>query len=326
MKTAVWMYLGVPALALSTIASTAVAQGNYPSAPIKIVWGYTPGATGDLVARLLAQNLSSQMNANVLVENKPGANGNISAELVAKSKPDGYTLLFNSPGLVVSRVIGEKLGYDLFKDLTPIARVASAPYFLVVTPALPANTVAEFIAYVRSHPDKLAYASSGNGSSPHLGTLLFLQAHGLTALHVPYKGTAPSMTDLAAGRIQFRFTDPKAALPMVKDKRLKAIAFAGLKRSPLMPELPTMVESGMPGFEVGTWFSMMAPANTPPAIVKRLSGEIVKALQNPEVKARLEQQGVGPTGSSPENYGAYLRSEAKRWGKVVKTAGIKAGN
>ena len=323
MKMSVRFVSAVLAAALSATTVIATAQDGFPSATIRIVWGYTPGATGDLVARLLAQNFSTQMNATAVVDNKPGANGNISAEFVAKSRPDGHTLLFNSPGLIVSRVIGEKLGYDLFKDLTPVARIASAPYFLIVAPSLPVNTVAEFVAHLKANPDKLTYASSGNGSAPHLGTLLFLQAHGLTSVHVPYKGTVPATADLIAGRIDYRFSDPGAVLAMVKDKRLKAIAFAGLKRSPLMPDLPTLVESGMAGFEVGTSFSMMAPANTPPAIVKKISSEISKALQNPDMKNRLIQEGVELLGTSPEEYSAYLKTEVDRWSRVVKIAGVK---
>ena len=310
-------------MALSATPITAVGQDNYPSSPVKIVLGFLPGATTDVVARLLAQKLAGQMNVNVVVENKPGANGNIGAEIVANSRPNGYTLLLNTSGVVLSQAFGEKLAYDVFRDLMPVGMVASAPLGLFVHPSLPVNTPAEFIAHAKANPDKLIYGSTGVGNITHLATLLFLQANGLTAVHVPYKGAPEAVSDLVAGRIQFAVQTLIAGLPMVKDKRIKAVAITGLKRSPLLPDVPSLNETVMPGFEMGSWFSIMAPAKTPPALVKKLNGEIVKAMTGPDMKSRLEQEGADPLVSSAEEHAAYMKSELDRWSKVIRSAGLK---
>ncbi len=323
MKKAAWTFLGIPTLVLAVWLPLAAAQDNYPSAPIRVVVGFAPGGSTDLVARLMAQKLSAQMNASVVVDNKVGANTNIAADIVAKAKPDGYTMLFNAPSQVLSRAFGETLGYDLFKDLAPLALYSTAPQVLVVHPSVPANTAAEFIAHVKANPDKLAYGSAGAGSIIHLGALTFLQMNGLTALHVPYKGGSPAMVDLVGGRIQFTMQGVPSVLPMVKEKRIRALAIASLKRSPLLPDVPTFAETVMPGFEIGSWTGVMAPANTPPAIMKRLNGEIMKVLQDTDMRNRLAQDGIVALGSTPEQYGAYLRSELARWSKVIKTAGVK---
>lgn len=322
MKKAAWMLFGILTLTLSVMPLLAVAQDNYPSSPIRLVVGFAPGGAADTVGRLLAQKLSLQMNAKIFVENKPGANSNIGAELVAKSRPDGYTLLFNVPSNILSTAFGEKLGYDVLEDLAPVALLATGPLVLIVHPSVPANTVAEFIAHVRANPGKLAYGSGGTGSITHLAPLLFLQANGLTALHVSYKGAGPAVLDLVGGRVQFAMHGMGPVLPLVKDKRIKALGIAGLKRAPQLPDIPTLAET-MPGFEVGTWYGVMAPAKTPPAIVKKLNGAIVRALQDADMKSRLAQNNIEPLGSTPEEYGAYLRSELERWSKVIKSAGIR---
>lgn len=304
------------------LAPNVFAQDSYPSNPFRMVLGFTSGGTTDLFARLLTQKIAAQMNVSGIVDNRPGASANIAAELVAKSKPDGYTLLFNNPGVILSPAFDAKLNYDLFKDLAPVALVGSTPFAIVVWPGLPANTPAEFIAHVKANPDKLAYGSTGAGGGTHLAALLFLQANGLSALHVPYKGAPAALLDLAAGRIQFRFTDVPSMVAMVKDKRLKAIATGGRKRTPLLPDMPTLSETVMPGFEVSSWFGVMVPAQTPAAIVRRLNTEIEKAMQDTEMRSRLEQEGVEPLGSTPEAYGAYLKGELARWSKVIKSAGV----
>lgn len=314
---------GILALTLPAASSIALAQEGYPPSQIRLVLGFPPGATTDLVARLLAQKLSAQMNTTVIADNKPGANANIATEFVARAKPDGQTLLFNTPALILSRAFGEKLGYDAIKDFAPVALVASSPYVLVVHPSVPANTVNEFIAFLKANPDKLAYGSAGAGSLTHLAALLFLETNGASALHVPYKGAGPALVDLVGGRIAFAMQGQTAVVPMVKDKRVKAMAFTALKRSPLFPDVPTLNEAGMPGFEIGTWFGVLVPANTPSAIVKRLNAEIVKAAQDLDMKARLAQEGVETLGSTPEEYGAYFRNEVERWTRLVKRPGIK---
>jgi tripartite-type tricarboxylate transporter receptor subunit TctC len=323
MKKAARRLFCILAAGLTAMAPAAVAQGTYPSAPIRMIYGYAAGGGGDVLARLLAAKLSAQMNANVFVDNKPGASGHIGNESAAKSKPDGYTMLFNDAGVVLAPALGEKLGYDLFKELAPVSFVAASPFALIVHPSVPSNTAAEFIAYLRANPDKLAYGSAGIGTVNHLGPLRFLQLNGLSALHVPYKGGALMMLDVAAGRVQWAITSLVTVLPLAKEKRIKVLAYGGLKRSPLLPEVPTLSETVMPGFEVGNWNAVMVPAQTPPAIVTRLNGEILKALQDAGLKSRLEEQGAEPRSSTPEEYNLYLKSELERWTKVVKTAGVK---
>ncbi len=322
MKKAVSM-LCVLALALSAGSSPAMEQEDYPSSQIRLVLGFPPGATTDLVARLLAQKLSAQMNVPVFADNKPGANANIATELVARSKPNGYTLLFNTPALILSRAFGERLGYDARTDFAPVALVALSPYVLVAHPSAPANTVAEFVAHLKANPNKLAYGSAGAGSLTHLAALLFLRGNGVSGLHVPYKGAGPALLDLVGGRIAFAMQGQTAVVPLIKEKRVKALAFTALKRSLLLPDVPTLNETVMPGFEIGTWFGVLVPANTPPAIVTRLNSEIVRALQDPDLKSRLAQEGVEPVGSTSEQYRAYFRSELERFSKVVKSAGVK---
>jgi tripartite-type tricarboxylate transporter receptor subunit TctC len=319
-KTNLWALLGVLSMAQMAGVAPSAAQDN---APIRLIVGFAPGGSTDLVARLMAQKLGSQLNTNVVVDNRVGANTNIAAGYVARATPNGHTLLFNAPSQILSRAFGEKLDYDVFKDLTPLALYATAPQVLVVHPSVPGNTAAEFIAHIRSNPDKLAYGSAGTGSIIHLGALLFLQMNGLNALHVPYKGGAPAMIDLVGGRIQFTMQSTTTVLPMVRDKRIKALAIASLKRSPLLPDVPTLAETVMPKFEIGSWTGVMAPARTPAAMVKKLNAEILKTLNDADMKARLAQDGIEPLGSTPEQYGAYLKHELERWSKVIKTAGVK---
>lgn len=310
------------AIGFTAIASSAIAQGTYPSAPVRMVYGYATGG-GDVIARLLAARLSAQMSANVFVENKPGASANIANEYVAKSKPDGYALSFNDSAVVLSPALGEKMGYDPFKELVPVSFVASQPFALVAHTSVLPNTAAEFVSYLRANPDKTTYGSAGIGTANHMWALLLLQQHGLTALHVPFKGGAPMMLDVAAGRVQWTITAMIVVVPMVKEKRIKALAFGGLKRSPLLPDVPLLSETVMPGLEVGNWYAVMAPAGTPPAIVSRLNSEIMKALQDPNTKGRIEEQGADPRGSTTEEYAAYMKGEYERWSRVVKTGGIK---
>lgn len=315
-------FLSLWGLLLSMLPSQLLAQAGYPSAPIRLVLGNAPGATTDTIARLLATKLSAQMNTNVVVDNKPGAGGNIGPEFVAKSRPDGYTLLLNTPGVVYSRAFGEKMGYDLFDDLTPITLVASGVQILAVHPSVPANTPAEFIDYVRANPNKLSYGSSGVGNINHLGPLVFLTANGLSALHVPYKGSAAAIIDLVGGRVQFAMQGLVAVVPLVKEKRIKIIGIASLKRSQLLPEVPTLAEA-TPGFEISSWFGIMAPVKTPTAILTRLNTEITKAMQDSEIKSRLAQEGVEVLSSTREEYAAYIKSETERWTKFIRSNNIK---
>jgi len=310
------------AAALATPAAQAQAQDSYPRSPIRLVIGFAPGGSTDVLGRLIAQKLSAQLGVNVVADNRAGANGNIAIEIVVKATPDGHTLLFNTSAVVLGRALGEKVSYDLFRDLAPIAPVGTVPLVLSVHPALPVNTVADFIAYAKANPGKLTYGSAGTGNITHLGALMFLDANGLTALHVPYKGASPAFLDLIGGRLQFATMTMAPSVPLVTSKRIKALAVTSPKRSQLLPDVPALSES-MPGFEVGAWYGVMAPAGTPRAIVQRLNTEILKALQDPDSKARFAQEGAELFALSPEQYQAYLRSELERWSKLIKSAGVK---
>ncbi len=310
------------ACALSGLAGAAPAQTAYPDKPIKLVLAFPPGGPTDLVARVLAQKLGEQMGQTVVVENKPGANGNIAAELVAKSLPDGYTVFYNTSAVALSPALYKKLGYDVLSDFAPVALTAVIPLVLAVHPSLPVTTIQEFIDYLKLNPGKFSYGSAGNGNITHLGAFLMLQAKGLSAAHIPYKGSAPALMDLVGGQTQFTTDTVKSALPFIQEKRLRALAVTSLTRTSVLPDVPTLNETVMPGFEVGAWQGLLVPAKTSPEIVKRLNAEILKALASSDVRAKLALQGAEPLGSTPTEYGAYIKSEVDRWIKVVKQSGV----
>ena len=299
----------------------AQAQGTYPDKPIKLVVAFPPGGPTDLVARVLAQKLTEQMGQPVVVDNKGGANGNIGAEFAAKAPADGYTVFYNTSAVALSPALYKKLSYDVTTDLAPVALTAVIPLVLAVHPSVPANNVQEFLAYVKANPDKVTYGSAGNGNITHLGAFLLLQSKGLTATHAPYKGSAPALTDLVGGQTQFVTDTVNSALPFIRDKRLRALAVTSLKRTAVLPDVPTLNETVSTGFEVGAWQGMLVPAKTPPEIVKRLNAEVLKALASGDVKAKLAAQGADPLGSTPAEYGAYIKSEIERWTRVVKLTG-----
>lgn len=316
---------------IATLLATALAalglnaQGAYPEKPITMIVPFPPGGPTDLVARVLAKTMGEQMKTTIVVDNRGGANGNIGAGLAAKASPDGYTILYNTSAVALSPALYKgTLSYDVTKDLEPVGLAAVVPLALVVHPSVPANNVKEFITYVKANPGKLSYGSAGTGNVTHLGALLFLQANGLDAVHIPYKGSAPADMDLVGGQIQFLTDTVNSVMAFVRDKRIKMLAVTTARRMSLFPDVPTLAESGMPGFEVGAWQGVMVPAKTPQPIVQRLNAELLKALQNAEVKEKLAQQGAEPLGSTPAEYGAYVRNEIDRWGKLVQQAGVKA--
>jgi len=315
--------MAIPMVMAATLSLPAIAQDNYPSSPVKMVVGYPPGATIDIISRLLAEKLTAQTGASFIVENKAGASGNIGSVFVAKSKPDGYTVLFNLAAVTLARAFEENTGFDLFNDFSPVALVASAPSLVVVHPSVPVNNIAELMTHLRANPGKLAYPSAGAASTSNFKTLLFLQPNGLSALHVPYKGTAAAAADLIAGRLQFAFTDMGTGLPLIKDGRVRALVITSLKRSPALPDLPAVAET-IPGFETVNWFGVLAPAKTPRAVIVKLNSEILKALKDPDMGARLQSNAMLPLGSTPEEYGAYMRNETEAWKKIIKATGIKA--
>ena len=313
--------LAAIATALVFAAPAAFAQ-TYPTRPITLMVPFPPGGPTDLVARVLAQKLGEQLGQNVVIDNKPGANGNIAAVAIARAPADGYTLLYNTSSITLSPALYKSLAFDVQKDFAPIALTAVVPLALVVHPGVPANNVKEFVAYAKANPGKLSYGSAGNGNVTHLGAFQFVQANGISAVHVPYKGSAPADVGLVGGDVQFLTDTVNSVQGFVKDKRMKMLAVTTARRMSLFPDVPTLAESGMPGFEVGAWQGIMAPAGTPRPVIDRLNAEIVKALQSPDVRARLAVQGAEPLGSTPDEYAVYVRKELERWGRIVKATGV----
>ena len=311
--------LGLAAAACLPLAAWAQA---YPNKPITLLVPFPPGGPTDLVARVLAKKMSEQMGQSIVIDNKPGANGNIAAVAAAKAPPDGYTVLYNTSSITLSPALYKNLAYDVQRDLAAVALTAVVPLALVVNPGVPVNNVREFIAYAKANPGKLSYGSAGNGNVTHLAAFQLVRHHDIDATHVPYRGSAPADVDLVAGQIQFMTDTINSVMPFVKDKRLKLLAVTTSQRMSLFPDVPTLSETVMPGFEAGAWQGIMVPANTPKAVVQRLNAEINKALQSAEVKEKLALQGAEPLGSTSEEYGAYVKKELARWAAVVKATGV----
>ena len=300
------------------------AQGygqSYPSRPVRMVVPLSPGGFADVPGRMFASRLAASLGHNVFVENRPGAGGTIGADFVAKSAPDGYTLLFTGTPHVVSSWIYKKLPFDPMKDFEPVALVASGPYVLVVNPQLQVSSVRELIAAAKAQPGKIDYASSGNGSAQHLVSALFASMAGIELNHVPYKGSGPAMQDLISGQVKLSFAGIPNVLPQVKAGRLRAIAVSTAKRSPDLAEVPTAAEAGVPGYEATLWLNLAAPLGTPTAIVQRLQSETQKALQEPELQQSFRSAGVEATFLGPQELSAFMRSEYEKWGRVVKETG-----
>ena len=315
--------IGLAALAAAAGFSGAVhAQDAWPSKPITMVVPFPPGGPTDMVARVLAQQVGQQLGQTVVVDNRPGANGNIGNALVAKAAPDGYTVLYNTSSISLSPSLYKKLSYDVNKDLRPVALTAVVPLGLVVNPKLPVNNVQEFVQYAQANKGKLSYGSAGNGNVTHLAAFQVVQHYKIDASHVPYKGSAPADVDLVAGQIDFMTDTINSVAPFIKDGRLKLLAVSSSKRLPNFPDAPTLAESGMSGFDAGAWQGVMLPAKTPDAIVQRLNNELMKALKDPGVLEKLRLQGTEPLGSTPQAYGDYINSEIKRWAAVVKSTGV----
>ena len=313
----------MPALLLLCVAALAQAQ-SYPTKPIHLIVPFPPGGGNDTVARAIGQQISPELGQPVVIDNRPGAGGSVGAELAAKAAPDGYTLFLAGVGShVVNPNLHKKLAYDPLKDFAPITLIASAPSVLVVNPKVPAQNIAEFTAYARAHPGVLNYASNGNGSAAQLAAAMYEHMAGVKMVHVPYKGIAPAMTDLMGGEVQLMFGTVVALVPHIQAGKLRALAVTGKKRSNLLPEIPTLRESGLPEYEAGSWYGIEAPAGTPRPIIEQLNAVIVKALRQPDVARRLATEGAEVVGSTPEEFGAHLKSELERVGKVVRAAGIQ---
>ena len=304
----------------AALAAGALAQG-YPAKPVKVVVPYPPGGPTDIVARVVSQKLTEQTGQQFLVENRPGAGGNIGAEVVAKAPADGYTLLVATTAHAINPSLFKSLTYQLLKDFGPISQLTSGPLVIVVNPALPAKNVAELIALAKAKPGELSFASSGNGQSTHLSAELFNAMAGVKMNHVPYKGSAPALTDVMGGQAALMFDTMLSAMPFVKTGKLKALAVTSAQRSPAAPELPTIAESGLPGYEVVAWNGLLAPAGTPKAVIDRLSEELAKAMAVAQVREKFSVQGFAASWDTPEQFGSFLRSEVAKWTKTVKASG-----
>ena len=302
----------------------AQAQETFPARQMRIIVPFVPGGATDMLARLLAQKMGESFNQSVIVENKPGAGGNIGAEAGAKAAPDGYTLTLAAAGfMAVNPSVYTKMGYDSVKDFQPISLLVHAPLLFVVNPKVQANTAREFINLARANPGKLTIGNGGTGTAQHLGGEFFTSVADIKVVHVPYKGSAPATSDLLGGVFDAQFDNMVTLIPHVKAGKLRALAVSSAKRVPLLPEVPTIAESALPGFETGTWYGVVAPAGTPRPVVEKLNREVLRILALPDVQERLAAQGLEPAGNSPADFATMIRAEIAKYAKIVKAAGIK---
>ncbi len=310
-------------LAIWPDAVDAADARDYPVRPLRLISPFAAGGGNDTVSRIIGLALSNSIGQTVVVDNRPGATTIIGMDIVAKSAPDGYTLIMASSTMAANATLHPKLPYDSVKDFAPISLVGSTPLIVVVHPALPVTTISELVTTAKSRPDPLLFASAGTGNVPHLATELFMIMARVKLVHVPYKGSSQGINDLIAGRVSLAFSTAPAVLSQIKAGRLRAIAITSGTRSSLMRELPTVAESGLPGYEAGSWYGVLASGGTPRHIVLRLNAAIVKTLDTPQVRERLGTQGVDPMSNTPEQFAVYLQSEIAKWAKVIKAAGIR---
>jgi tripartite-type tricarboxylate transporter receptor subunit TctC len=304
-------------------APAPVVKDTYPSKPIKFIVTYPPGGGNDIIARLLAQKMTESMGQPVQVDNRAGAGGTIGTAVAAKSPPDGYTIVLVSPPFVMAPALYRSLPYDTAKDLVPVTVVGAVPNMLVVHPSVPVKSVAELIAYARAKPMAMSAATLGSATTQHLAAAMFANMSKTDILLVPYKGSAPGMTDLLGGQVLMMFNAMPSTLAHFKSGELRALGVTGLKRSPLAPEIPTVAET-LPGFEISTWYGVLAPTGTPEAVIQRLNREIIKAAQLPDVKKKLEDMGVDLQLSSPQAFGDLIKAETTKWAEVIRVTGVRA--
>ena len=309
--------------ALAAALPQQVLAQSYPNKPIKFVVGFAPGGATDVIGRLMAKKIGDALGQPIIIENRAGGSSNIGAEVVARALPDGYTFYVCAITSAINVSLFPKLAFDFARDFEPVALFANVPNILVVHPSVPAKTVKELIDYARAQPGKLSYASSGAGTSIHLSGELFKMLAKVDMVHIPYKGSAPAMTDMIGGQVQVMFDNMPSALPHVKAGKLRALAVTSAQRSPSAPEVPTMGEAGVAGFDVQSWFGLVAPKGTPKDIIARLNAESVKALATADIKERFMELGAVPGPMSAEAFGDYIRSEIIRWSEVVKVSGAK---
>lgn len=313
-----------PAALLVVAQVGAFAQGTFPIKPIRWIVSNPPGGPGDVVSRAIGQKLSENLNQQVVIDNRPGAAGQLGWGIAAKAAPDGYTIVMGNATFAIHASLYSKLPYDTVKDFAPLTLAPSSPLLLVAHPSLPAKTPKELIALAKSKPDQIVYASSGSGSPHHLGVELLSSMAGVKMVHVPYKGAAPALTDLLGGQVSLAIAALSASLPHVRTGKLNALGVTAPKRSAFAPEIPTVAESGFPGYAVEFWMGVLAPAGTPQEIVNKLNSEIVKILHMPEVTERFHSQGFEIFSSTPQQFAAYINAEIIKWAKVVKDSGAKA--
>lgn len=320
--------LGAAALGLAAtlaLAGTPASAQDYPTRPIKFVVPAAAGGPTHITAQLLAEKMQVTLGQPVVVEPRPGAGNNLGADYVAKSAPDGYTILLATIGThAINQTLFKHLPFDPIKDFEPVSLVVQYPLMLVVSPDLPVNSVQELIAYAKKNPGKLNRASGGNGTSMHLAGEMFVHQAGIDAPHVPYKGSAPALNDLLGNHVQFMFDSMITTMPLVEGGKLRALAVTGKTRSPLVPNIPTVAESGLPDYEATGWTGVVVPAKTPPAIVAKLNAAIVQALKSPDVREAFAKQAAEPVGSTPEEFAAFIRSETDKWARIIRDAGISA--
>ena len=312
---------GLTLAAAGALPTVALAQ-NYPVKPVTIVVPFAPGGTTDILARIVGQGMQTELGQPFVVDNRAGAGGNIGASLAAKAAGDGYTLFMGTVGThAINQALYKKLPYDPAKDFAPISRVATVPNLLVAHPSQPYKTVKELIAYAKANPGKVTFGSPGSGASPHVSGELFKSMTGTDLLHVPYKGSAPAMTDLLGGQINIMFDNMPSAIQHVRSGKLRPIAVTTAKRSPELPDIPTIAEAGVPGYEAMSWFGMFAPAATPKPVLDKLNAALVKVLNQADVKKKIAEQGGDVVAETPEQFAAFIKSETAKWGKVVKESG-----
>jgi tripartite-type tricarboxylate transporter receptor subunit TctC len=317
-----WLAASLSALAIA-IPSGAQAQA-YPQKPVKVVVAFTAGGTTDILARTVTQQLSEKLKQPFVIDNKPGAGGNLGTELVVRSAPDGYTLIVNSVGpIAVNPTLYGKLPYNPLTDLVPMVQIADVPNVLVIHPSVPANSMEELIAYAKANPGKLNYGSTGIGTSSHLSSFMLSKRVGFEAIHIPYKG-ADALKDLLAGRIQFMFATIPSVMPHITAGKLKPIAVSSLKRSRSMPDVPTVVEKGFPQFEAGSWFGFFAPKGTPEAVISMVNKAVNEILQVPAIEQQMIAQGADPAGGTPAQFGQFVQREHDKWRVIVRDSGAKA--
>ena len=314
------------ALVAGGLPCTAPAQAQaWPSRPVKIIVGYPPGGATDVAARLLAAELSKSLGQQVVIENKPGAGGMVAGSYVVRSEPDGYTLLMGaSAEVTIAPVTVKAMPFDPMKDLVPITLVGQVPFFMVINPGLPVSTLAEFIAYAKANPGKLNYSSFGNNTSNHFAGELFKSMAGVNTIHVPYKGSGPSIADLMSGQVQYTFDSPPAVIEQVRGGRLRALAISGPVRLASLPDVPTFAEAGLPGFSGGTWFGLLAPAATPAPLIAKINTAVVNVLHSPEMRGAFAERNILVGGDTPAGFGQFIQAEVSKWKALANKVGIVA--